>query len=81
MVWEQEEVCNHGIYPGREATFFYCRTSGIVSSICEKEFFLSSNVSFTYDENRLSMTIPAGVRSYLLLKFSLYLLPSEVIPV
>ena len=29
MVWEQEEVCNCGIYPGREATSFYCRTSGI----------------------------------------------------
>lgn len=30
----------------REATSFYCRTSGIVSSMCEKEFFLSSQRFF-----------------------------------
>ena len=46
MVWEQEEVCNRGIYPGREATSFYCRTSGIVSSMRGEEFFLSSQHSF-----------------------------------
>jgi len=39
MVWEQEEVCNHGIDSGREATFFYCRTSGIASFMREEEFF------------------------------------------
>ena len=45
MVWEQEEVCNRGIYPGREATSFYCRTSGIALSMREEEFFLSSQRS------------------------------------
>ena len=39
MVWKQEEVCNRGIYPGREATSFYCRTSGIALSMREEEFF------------------------------------------
>ena len=76
MVWKQEEVCNRGIYPGREATSFYCRTSGIALSMREEEFFLSSqrypkgvvdpdplrlSFSFPYRKNRLSMTIPAGV--------------------
>ena len=45
MVWKQEEVCNRGIYPGREATSFYCRTSGIALSMREEEFFLSSQRS------------------------------------
>ena len=65
MVWKQEEVCNRGIYPGREATSFYCRTSGIALSMREEEFFFHRNVPLTYPKGvvdpdllRLSFSFP-----------------------
>lgn len=71
----------------REATSFYCRTSGIVLSMCEKEFFLSSQRFFHIPKGGRESR-PASVffflsiwhkttihdyscRSYLLLMFSL----------
>lgn len=54
-----------------EKPHFYCRTSGIASSMCEKEFFFHHNVPFTYPKGvvdpdllRLSFSFPYDKTDY-----------------
>lgn len=80
----------------REATSFYCRTSGIVSSMCEKEFFLSSQRFFhipkggAWIQTRFSFLFPPHMTQndypwlflpvVLASHVFLNILPAEVIP-